>query len=60
MENRYKIGLKLIIDDIEHTLIEDNGNRGIFQVTDHKFDKWIVRPTHLYHYETLDDCKEVK
>ena len=34
MESRYKVGLKLIIDGIENTLIEDNSNRGFFKATD--------------------------
>ena len=58
--NRYHVGLKLIIDGIEQTLIEDNSNRGLFQVTDHKFDSWSIKPTTVYKYEDLNDYEEVK
>lgn len=60
MDNRYKIGLKLMIDNVEHTLIEDNQDRGIFQITDSKFNNWMVKPTYLFRYEDLNDCLEVK
>lgn len=60
MKNRYQIGLKLMIDGIEHTLIEDNGNRGLFQVTDAKFNDWDIKPTAIYRYEDLNDCQEAK
>ena len=62
MDSRYKVGLKLMIDGIEQTLIEDNGTRGFFQATDAKFDKWpqALKPIANYYYDELNDCKEVK
>ena len=35
--NRYKLGLKLMIDGGEETLIEDNSDRGFFQATGKEF-----------------------
>jgi hypothetical protein len=60
MKNIYKLGLKLIVDGIEYTLIENNEDRGIFQVTDKKFESWLIKPTIIFRYTDIDDCIIIK
>ncbi len=40
-----RVGKIYIIDDIPHICIEDNGDRGIFQVTGEHFQNWAIKPT---------------
>jgi hypothetical protein len=55
----YNVGDKFIIDGVEETLIEDNGDRGFFQATDKRFDKWSFTPTTVYRYADLADCVRI-